>query len=71
MDYIINKCMDIDDLYPKALGNISKRLSCICYAVNIDILNSKKCVAIVGRRNCSAKAAKLSALAGKRLMDWL
>ena len=63
MNYDIMKCTSIDEQYPKALKDISKKPSCIYYIGDINILNQGKSIAIVGSRNCSEQARRLAVYA--------
>ncbi len=64
MIYEIKKCIPSDAHYPKALNDISKKPDCLYYIGDIDILNNKKSVAIIGSRDCSDEGRKLAYNAG-------
>ena len=69
MVYEIKKCIPSDLHYPKALDDISKKPNCLYYIGDIDILNNKKSVAIIGSRDCSDEAEQLAYYAGVKAAE--
>ena len=65
MNFEILKCDTKDSRYPKALNNLKRKPTCLYYAGDIEIINNKKSVAIIGSRNCSDHAKQLAFEAGK------
>lgn len=63
----IRFCTIADKEYPKALRNIENRPAVLYYKGNIDLLNKKRNIAVVGSRDCSEKGRILAYRTGVQL----
>lgn len=68
-EYEIAYIKENEKNYPKGLLNISRNPSILYYKGNIDIVNCKKNIAIIGTRNASEKGLRLAYETGQSIAE--